>query len=45
MEEKKKKPGPKPKAVEIDGDWREAMKKALKKKRPKEGWPKDEKGS
>jgi hypothetical protein len=44
----KKKPGPKPKlkrgpkpeTVKIPGDWRDAVQTALKKKRPKKGWPK-----
>ena len=34
------KPGPKPERVKTDGDWQDAVKKALKKPRPKEGWPK-----
>lgn len=33
--------GPKPDRVKIDEDWEEAVKRALKKKRPKDGWPKD----
>jgi hypothetical protein len=33
------KKGPKPDRVKIDEDWEEAVKKALKKKRPKGGWP------
>ena len=37
-----KQPGPKPDRLHIDGDWEEAVKKALKKKRPKEGWPSPE---
>lgn len=32
--------GPKPETVKIDEDWQEAVKKSLKKKKPKEGWPK-----
>ena len=35
------KPGPKPDRVKIKGDWEDAVKKALEKKRPKEGCPKD----
>lgn len=35
-----KKRGPSPDRVKIDGDWTEAVKKALQKKRPEEGWPK-----
>jgi hypothetical protein len=39
---KKKKaiPGPKPNLLKIEGDWEEAIKKSLKKKRPPKGWPK-----
>jgi hypothetical protein len=36
------KPGPKPDHLKLEGYWEEAMKKALKKEKPKEGWP-DEK--
>jgi len=36
----KKKRGPKEERLRIEGNWKEALKKALKKKRPKEGWPK-----
>ena len=45
MSDSKEKRGPKPERVKIEGDWEEAVEKALKKKRPKEGWPdhKDEK--
>jgi hypothetical protein len=32
--------GPKPETVKIDEDWKEAVRKSLKKKKPKEGWPK-----
>lgn len=32
--------GPKPETVKIDEDWKEAIKKSLRKKKPKEGWPK-----
>ena len=31
--------GPKPDRVKIDMDWEDAVNKALKKERPKEGWP------
>lgn len=44
MPKKKKslnKRGPKPDTVKIEGGWVQAVKKALKKKRPAEGWPKD----
>lgn len=45
MTKSKEKPGPKPERVKIDEDWEDAIDKALKKKRPKEGWldHKDEK--
>jgi hypothetical protein len=33
-------PGPKPDTLKIDGDWRDAVKKSLEKKRPATGWPK-----
>jgi len=34
-----KKTGPKPERIKLEGDWRDLMGKALKKERPKEGWP------
>jgi len=34
------KPGPKPERLKIEGDWRQAIKKSLAKKKPPEGWPK-----
>ena len=45
MTKSKAKRGPKPERLKIDEDWEDAVKKALKKKRPKDGWPdhKDEK--
>lgn len=33
------KPGPDPERLKIDGDWEEAMKKAVGKDRPDGGWP------
>jgi len=39
----KQKSGPKAETVKIEGDWESAVDKALKKERPKEGWPKPEK--
>ena len=32
-------PGPEPERVKIEGDWEEAVKRALGKKRPPGGWP------
>jgi hypothetical protein len=32
--------GPKPDVLKIEGDWQEAMKRSLQKKKPAEGWPK-----
>jgi len=32
--------GPKPDLLKIEGDWKDAMKKSLEKKKPPEGWPK-----
>lgn len=43
MPEKKPKPGPEPERLKIEGDWEDAIKKALKTPRPPEGWP-DESG-
>jgi len=37
---KPNKPGPNPDRLKIDADWEDAMKDALGKKKPKEGWPK-----
>lgn len=37
----KQKSGPKEERVKVKGDWSNAIKKALKKKRPKTGWPKE----
>jgi hypothetical protein len=37
---KRDKPGPKPVALKIEGDWRKAIKRSLAKKKPAEGWPK-----
>jgi len=35
----RKRRGPKPNHLKIEGDWQEAIKKAVKKKKPPEGWP------
>ena len=37
------KTGPKPDRVKVEGDWEDAIGKALKKPRPKDGWPEPEK--
>ncbi len=42
----KKKPdtatrGPKPDLLKIDGNWKDAVKKSLAKKKPATGWPKE----
>jgi len=34
---KPRKPGPKPDKLKIDGDWQEAMKKGVNKRKPSEG--------
>jgi hypothetical protein len=36
----RKPPGPKPEALVIEGDWKDAMRKLVSKKRPAGGWPK-----
>jgi hypothetical protein len=33
------KPGPEPERLKIEGDWEEAVKRTLAKKRPPDGWP------
>ena len=37
----RKRPGPEPEVLKIDGDWKDAMRKLVSKKRPVGGWPKD----
>ena len=37
---KKAKRGPKPDTLKIDGNWQDAVKKSLEKKKPVGGWPK-----
>jgi hypothetical protein len=44
----KKKPptkqrGPRPENLKIDGSWKNAVKRSFLKKRPAEGWPKENK--
>jgi hypothetical protein len=36
----KQQSGPKPDHLKIEGDWEKAIKKALRKQKPPEGWPK-----
>jgi len=36
----KETPGPKPDILKIEGDWQDAVKKSLQKKKPIKGWPK-----
>jgi hypothetical protein len=33
-------PGPKPDLLKIRGNWKDAVKQSLQKKKPPEGWPK-----
>jgi hypothetical protein len=33
-------PGPKPDVLKLKGNWRDAVKKSLAKKKPPGGWPK-----
>jgi hypothetical protein len=40
MAKKSGKRGPHEERLKISGDWERAVDKALKKKRPKKGWPK-----
>ena len=40
MTKGKRNPGPRPAHVKIEGDWEQAIGRALKKNRPKGGWPK-----
>ena len=35
----KRKPGPKPERVKIEGNWEDAIDQALAKEKPKDGWP------
>jgi hypothetical protein len=40
QQRKKKTPGPKPEVLKLEGDWKDAIRKSLQKKRPDAGWPK-----
>ena len=40
---KRRNPGPQPEVLKIEGDWKDAMRKLISKKRPVGGWPKPEK--
>lgn len=33
--------GPEPDRLKLEGNWKEAVKKSLSKKKPATGWPKD----
>ena len=33
--------GPKPDLLKIDGDWKDAVKQSMAKKKPADGWPKE----
>jgi hypothetical protein len=39
----RKPPGPKAEIMKIEGNWKDAMRKLISKKRPIGGWPKPEK--
>lgn len=43
MKKKNEKPGPKPERVKSNRNWIDAIRDALKKERPEEGWPDPEK--
>jgi hypothetical protein len=36
----KQQPGPKADLLKIEGDWKDAIRKSLEKKKPEDGWPK-----
>lgn len=40
---KQQRPGPVPEVLKIEGNWKDAMRKLISKKRPVGGWPKPEK--
>ena len=37
----RKPPGPAPEVLKIEGNWKDAMRKLISKKRPAGGWPKE----
>ena len=39
-DKRRHRPGPKPSVLKIDGNWQDAVKKSLAKKKPPGGWPK-----
>jgi hypothetical protein len=41
--QERKTPGPAPEVLKIEGDWKDAVKKALRVKKPAGGWPKAQK--
>jgi hypothetical protein len=36
----KSSPGPKPNVLKLKGEWKQAVRQSLTKKKPPEGWPK-----
>jgi hypothetical protein len=40
LQKKAVRPGPKPDTLKLRGNWRDAVKRSLRKKKPPEGWPK-----
>jgi hypothetical protein len=43
MAKHKKKTGPKPEALKLEGKWQEAVKKSITKEKPEGGWPQEDK--
>jgi hypothetical protein len=41
VKKQRKRPGPEPEVLKIEGNWKDAMRKLIAKKRPVGGWPKD----
>ncbi len=41
-QKRKRKPGRKIARLKIEGDWEEAAKKLVRRKKPEEGWPDEE---